>query len=389
LKKRVLNITSLLLHGFVDYPTFCSFVGWDKLPEFLHASRFHEVQDWSGQQLDQTGLQLQQALLDQNEQIPIKMTKALLHATTEKVEEGSPNFAIACTVWGEIMPSILPNLLKMLSYATSFHSGDRWSSFPGEIQAIIGRILTDRFWQNGISAESRDDFVSKVNNTKSTLEGFGSTVRRTVRQIRTGATDILQFFARLGEVFYGIPELAPPLSQALFECSTSLSPHHFSLLISASGKLIKGCPPNLRGQFLPSMLGTLFQQLRIKVDAEWDIVNRRSDSSSIDDNLDDEMKSQSILRSMTYNGAYLMFSLISDSTRPAPTDSPGTLTYLQIITGDPTVLEPVLVFAASALRVRDFHSVKCAYLVLHDKLIPKFRVGKDETQVTCRTSLFH
>ncbi|KAF2666914.1 ARM repeat-containing protein [Microthyrium microscopicum] len=354
--------------ALTDYSSFCNYLGWDRLPDFLHQNNFYSTQEWSEKSLGEDGLRLQQDLLDRNDQIPIKMTKALLHATTEKLEEGSPIFEIACTVWGEIMPVILPNLLKMLSYATSFHSNDRWTSFPGEIQAIVRRILTDRFWQNGISAESRDAFVSKVNNTKTTFEGFGSTVRRTVRQIRTGACDLLMFFSKLGDVFYGIPELAPPLSQALYEGAASLSAHHFAVLITFSSNMIKGCPTPLRAQFLPPILANLFQQLKFKVDTEWDVLNRRTEEGSADDNLDDEMKNQSILRSMTYNGCYLLFTLTNADLYKGEDPTP-----LSLITTDVSILEPVLTFTASALRVRDFHSVKSTCVILHDRIIPLFR----------------
>lgn len=351
-----------------DYGTFCSFLGWDKLPEYLHNSKYNEVPDWSEKPLDLVGTELQQDLLTRNDLIPIRLTKALLHATTEKLEEGSPIYAIARTIWGEILPFILPNLLKMLSYATQFHNRTTWNSFPVDIQNVVRRILTDRFWQNGISAESRDAFVNKVNNTKNTYEGFGSTVRRTVRTIRTGACDLLLFLSKLGDVFYGITDLAVPLSQALYENAIGLSAHHFSLLITVSSTLIKGCDISLREQFLPPMLAALFQQLRIKVDEEWEILNRRNEEVSADDNLDDEMKNQSILRSMTYNACYLMYTLTNADLFKGEDPTP-----LAIITNNVNILEPVITFAASALRVRDYHSVKSTCVVLHDRLIPLYR----------------
>jgi exportin-5 len=176
-------------------------------------------------------------------------------------------------------------------------------------------MLTDRFWQNGISAESRDAFVNKVNNSKHTYEGFGSTIRRTVRQVRVGCCDIILLFSKLGPVFYGIPDLPGPLSQALFESSQSLSAHHFSILVTFSSQLIGGCPADLRTQFLPPLLTKLFFQLVYKVDSEWETVNKRTAQAGVDDNLDEEMKNQSILRSMTYNGCYLIFNLLDQYRR--------------------------------------------------------------------------
>jgi exportin-5 len=381
-----------LVQAVSDYPSFCRYLGWDRLPEFFSSTKFEKIQDWGSQPLDEVGRSFQADLLSRNDRTPIKLTKALLHATTEKLEEGTPIHAIACTVWEEVMTSILPVLLKMMANATRFHNPEEWARMPEGVQYVIKRMLTDRFWQNGISAESRDAFVSKVTNSKYSLEGFGSTVRRTVRQVRVGCCDIVLLFSRLGTVFYGFPDLPEPLSSALYESSQALSAHHFSILITFSSQLINGCPPHLRQLFLPPVLSKLFHQLVNKVTSEWESMNKRTEQAAADDNLDEEMKNQSILRSMTYNGCYLIFSLLtnrrgklhgheeilrSNERLAIATDkleasaSADTQSVFHLITTNFAVLEPVLLFAKSCLGVRDTHSVTCMLSTLH-LLIPRF-----------------
>jgi exportin-5 len=304
-----------LVEAVSNYESFSQYLGWDQLPAFISNNRFHEVPDWSSAILSEPARHFQKELLDRNEQLPIKLTKALLHATTEKMEEGSTVYKIACTVWAEILPSIVPQLLKMLSNATSFHSRERWPNMPDQLHAVVKRMVTDRFWQNGISAESRDAFVSRINSSKHTYEGFGSTVRKSIRNVRVGCCDILLLLSKLGEVFYGISDLPDPLADAMYSSSQNLSCHHFSILITFSSQLINGCPVHLRQQFLPAVLAKLFYNLVYKVDAEWDAVNMKTEDTTSDESLDDEMKSQSILRSMTYNGCYLFFALM-DQRRP-------------------------------------------------------------------------
>jgi exportin-5 len=406
-----------LVNAATSYEAFCSLVGWDQFPQFLSSQNFHQAQDWSRHQLNEAGREFQANLLRQNEQVPIKLTKAILKATTDKLEEGSPVFEIACAIWAEVMPSILPNLLKFLNYATNFQNPERWSSLPPQIQGSMKRLLQDRFWQSGISNETRDAFVSRVNNSKDSFEGFGSTVRRTIRQIRVGSCDILLLFSKLGDAFFGISDLASPMSEAIYEGSHALSAHHFSVLITFSSQLINACPPHLRRQFLPPIIAKLFHHLRYKIESEWEAVNRRTDEASADDNLDDEMKNQSILRSMTYNGCYLLFVLLEKHrngkdprsrtvwsrlvlhppprfpsdllanlriSRSRTEDKDGNLTtpssstpnnpdnLFTIITTSEAMLEPILLFASSALRVRDSHSVTCVLQVLRET-VPHFR----------------
>jgi exportin-5 len=301
-----------LINSSSSYEAFCALLGWDQLPEFLLRQNFPQASDWSEQQLNESGRQFQEDLLHRNDQVPIRLTKSILKATTDKLEGGSPIFVIACAIWAEVMPAILPNVLKMLNYATNFQNPERWPAMPPEIQESMKRLLQDRFWQSGISSETRDAFVSRVNNSKNSFEGFGSTLRRTIRQIRVGACDILLLFSKLGDAFFGISDLALPMSEALYDGSHALTAHHFSVLITFSSQLIHSCPTHLRRQFLPPIIAKLFLHLRYKIDSEWEAVNRRTDEASADDNLDDEMKNQSILRSMTYNGCYLLFVLLRE-----------------------------------------------------------------------------
>jgi exportin-5 len=291
-----------------SYEAFSSSVGWSRLPEFLAASNFHVHKDWSAQTLSNEGLEFQEYLLQRSNAIPIRLTKSLLHATTEKLEDGSTAFEIARTVWAEILPSILPNLFNMLNYATMFHNPARWPAMPDEVRAAMVRLLQDRFWQSGISNESRDAFVARISNSKKTFDGLGSTLRRTLRQIRAGSCDVILLLAKLGETFYGIVDMAAPLSRAVYDDAEALSSHNFNVLVHFSGNLIAGCPPRLRGPFLPPVILNLFQRLRFKIEHEWDAVSR-AEQATAEDDLDDEMKNQSILRSMTFAACNLLWNL--------------------------------------------------------------------------------
>jgi exportin-5 len=196
---------------------------------------------------------------------------------------------------------MLPNLLQLVSHAQAFNDIDsNWSHLPPELQQVIRRVLTDRFWQAGISTESRDDFFARVSGSKSTFEGFASTVRGTVRQIRESSYYILYSLTRFRDFFYGIPDLPGPLSEALFGHAHALTAHH----------LIEGCPSQLRPHFLPPMIQGLFRELDRKISAEWNEVARQVAESADNDNLTDEMKTESILRQLTYSSVSLVAVLL-------------------------------------------------------------------------------
>lgn len=174
----------------------------------------------------------------------------------------------------------------------------------------MSRILTDRFWQVGISAGSRDDFYAKVGGTKTTLEGLASSIRATMRTVRETGYRILYYMSLLGDHFYGYKELPEPLSRALFSDACALSTHQMAVLVEMMRPMIENCPLGLRHHFLPPILAALFQQLDRKISTEWDRMDRRVENASEDDNLADEMRDESILRQLTFTAVMVVVSLL-------------------------------------------------------------------------------
>tara|TARA_R110002003_G_scaffold1679_3_gene23421 strand:- start:9600 stop:11411 length:1812 start_codon:yes stop_codon:yes gene_type:complete len=301
-----------------NFQSFCGILGMGQLPDFLSANSFKEVQDWSYQPLGSDGQELQASILERSQHLPLRLTKTLLAASTEKLRDGTPAYESAAILWAEAIPIMLPNLLQLVSHAQAFNDIDsNWSHLPPELQQVIRRVLTDRFWQAGISTESRDDFFARVSGSKSTFEGFASTVRGTVRQIRESSYYILYSLTRFRDFFYGIPDLPGPLSEALFGHAHALTAHHLSVLLTVSTHLIEGCPSQLRPHFLPPMIQGLFRELDRKISAEWDEVARQVAESGDNDNLTDEMKTESILRQLTYSSVSLVAVLL-DSRQGKP-----------------------------------------------------------------------
>lgn len=294
-----------------SFQSFCGVLGMERLPDFLSASNFRGVQDWSEQPLNSQGQAMQASMLEQSQHLPLRLTKTLLAASTEKLKDGSPAYETAAVLWAEAIPVLLPNLLQLVNHAQAFNDIDsNWSHLPPELQQVIRRVLTDRFWQAGISTESRDDFFNRVSGSKSTYEGFASTVRGTVRQIRESSYYILYSLTRFRDFFYGIQDLPGPLSQALFGHAHALTAHHLSVLLTVSTHLIEGCPVQLRQQFLPPMIQGLFRELDRKISSEWNEVARQVAEPGHNDDLTGEMKTESILRQLTYSSVSLVAVLL-------------------------------------------------------------------------------
>ncbi|KAK0857167.1 karyopherin [Friedmanniomyces endolithicus] len=353
--------------------TFCDSLALGDLGDFYKAYRFDQIQDWSAHQLDEAGQARQQMVKDRSDLIPLRMTKNMLAATTEKLKPSSEEFETASALWSGIIPVILPTLLQMLRHAQAFHNLNNWSHLPDELQAVIRRTLQDRFWQSGISNESKEDFYARISGSKTSYEGFASTVRGTMRNIREQGYQIIYLMTKFDEQFYSTESLAVPLAEALFADAEALSANHLHPIINLATGLVSRCPPHYREGFLPPLLKELFTKLDAKISQEWEAIGAAHDRNASEaDELGDEMRVESVLRQLTFSMvSFVPFLLEYDrqQQQPTPPLRNGTAatngsshhhhaparhpTLSEIVLSDPSVLEPLMLFCTHALRMRD------------------------------------
>ena len=202
-------------------------------------------------------------------------------------------------------------------FAHAAHNPDNWVGLPPEMRGMVHRVLSDRFWQAGISDGSKDDFYARVMDKKGTMEGLASTIRGSVRFVRETAYAIIYCMSRLDTQFYGFQGLSEPLSKALFGDSIWLSTHQQSNLLNLVRYLVDDCPVDYREQFLPQLLAACFQQMDTKIHGEWEkLAQQQTVSANGDEALKEETKAESILRQVTYT-AVLMVADFLDPSKPS------------------------------------------------------------------------
>ncbi|BCS22295.1 karyopherin MSN5 [Aspergillus puulaauensis] len=372
---------------------FCSMLGLQNVGPYMQSKQAQKLADWSEVTLDAEGKQVQEEMTQKFQQLPLRGTKTMLAVSTDKLKKAEPPYDIACTIWHDIIPTVLPTLLQLVSNAHAFHNPENWAGLPGDMRGIVERILTDRFWQAGISTGSRDDFYAKITASRVSLEGFASSVRGKIRAVRESCYSMLFSMSRLREHFYGFAELPGPLSQALFKDSPYLSSHQFSVLLNISRCLIDDCPVRFRSQFLPPMLSTLFTNIDRKVTSEWEIIEQRKAGLG-DGDLADEMKSESILRQLTYSTVIMVASLL-DPQRGDPDEEPAdpsvplpppalSDSIRHFVLSSTEIFEPVMLFCTHALRMRDTRCCSIITRVIRSILQDFAPPNNSQTVITIR-----
>ncbi|KAF4976626.1 hypothetical protein FZEAL_6740 [Fusarium zealandicum] len=388
-----------------SYGSFCELLGLDKAQSYLASRRAHEIQDWGSRELDAEGLALQSELEERLKLLPLRSTKSFLAFSVERLDKTSDAFKASYALWQDGFSNILADLLEFLSFAHASHNPDNWAGLPTEMRSMVSRVLSDRFWQAGISEGSKDDFYARVMDKKNTVEGLASTIRGSVRFVRETAYAIIYCMSRLERQFYGFEGLSAPLAKALFADSVWLSTHQQSNLLNLVRYLVDDCPVDYREHFLPQLLAACFQQMDVKVNSEWGKMERQQQIAADGEaGLKEEMKAESILRQVTYT-AVLMVADFLDPTKPskhpltwanderANSLADGPLMGATESTEDeaepgpesnyPTlrrfclthqeVVEPLLMFCTHGIRMRD---TRCCSMILRlfISLVPEFHL---------------
>ena len=393
-----------------SYDSFCDFLGLSQIVEFLTRHEFEKTKDWASRELTADGKAKQADIMARCNSIPLRSLKTVLQWSTEKLSEDSSTYKTACLLWADILPTILPGILRLIGFSQVFTDLNQWTFLPNEEQQLVRKILTDRFWQAGISSESKEEFYARISGSKTSYEGFASTIRGSVRQIRETSYFVLHGMARLQEHFYGIADLAEPLAQALFTHADGLTSHQLTVLLSLSASLIESCPASLRAQFLPPLLIGLFTNFDNRISAEWEALERQK--LEIAENgtaLVEEMKSESILRQLTYSTITLIANLLEQHSGkshhtppprhwvrsnmfrpaiPASSSSPPSSSSPQsssppsmrtFVLSNPQILEPLILFSTHALHMRDSRSCAILTRVLRS-IIPVFQDHRQHPQ---------
>ncbi|KOS18145.1 Protein MSN5 [Escovopsis weberi] len=348
---------------------FCQLLALDKAQAYLATRQAHTLPDWGAVELDAEGLALQNELEER-----LKASLAL---------------------WQDGFSAILADLLDFLSYAHATHDPNNWTALPVEMRPMVERVLSDRFWQAGISDGSKDEFYARVVDKRTTLEGLASTIRGSVRFVRETAYAIIYCMSRLDSQFYGFQELSSPLSKALFADSIWLSTHQQSNLLNLVRYLVDDCPVDFRENFLPQLLATCFQQMDAKINTEWQKLDQQQTMAADgEDGLKEEMKAESILRQVTYT-AVVMVADFLDPTKSNPPTLKARYQQTTAASDDASadsfpslrsfclahrqIVEPLLVFCSHVIRMRD---TRCCGMILRlfVSLVPEFTGQGSEWQ---------
>jgi exportin-5 len=348
-----------------NFDAFTKSQRFDAIGDFLASINAVQIEDWTVVQTSQAGAQLQREMSDAFFKLPLRETRVFLSLSTERLEQDSAMHKMISELWMRMIGPVLSAVLQIVRYNHQLHDLSAWPNCNSNQLPAIQRVLRDRYWQSGISEGSMNEFHMKVKSSKTSLEGFASSVRGRIRNNLEQCYSIIHTFGRLGEPFYGMPEVPSMLAAALLSTSGHLSPHHFAVMLLMLPKLIEECPPQLRQQFLTPVLSELLQQVDAKLVSEWMKIGDRKQIKHDEENLSDEMRDDSVLRQTTYKAVNMVSAWLDPklevklSTKKTIVNGNHhanpheTQSMRHFVLSNRHVLEPLLAFCTHALNFKD------------------------------------
>ncbi|KAJ8100486.1 armadillo-type protein [Lipomyces tetrasporus] len=374
--------------GLSQLPWFMERVGIVEIANYFRGRGVDAKTDLLATPMDDAGRQLKTRLKDQWAKLfPIRATRIFIQYTIEKLDHSSQDFQRLLALWKPRVQPILPHILQLLSQIEAYNNPENWDNLPLEVRSFVKDSCVERFWQVGISLQSRDEFVEENVKAAQTLRDFADSLGHMLRYTREYAFLALGSITQLESTMYEIPGIGATLWAALAGQPQGITLHAWKHLVAFVVRpVVKNCPPELREAFFPDFLPAVLTQLESVVGSRWEDLTRRGLIGQVeeDDALSEEMMDEYLLRQFSS----VVDRLLIDLVGPLTVTGTGTVE----VNGDdtaldkskidlrtyvlthPVVLGPFLTLCTRLFTVRDTRcSYSCALMLR--QIIP-FMIGR-------------
>lgn len=290
--------------GLMDLPWFMERVGIVKIAEYFRSRGVSSSTDLLETEMDDQGKALKAELKSKwSALFPIRATRIFIQYTIEKLDHQSEQYKELLALWKPRIQPILPHILQLIAQIQAYHNPANWTSLPEEVQSFVKYSCMERFWQMGVSTQTKDEFVDENVRAMHTLRDFADSVGHIIRYTREYAFLTLGSISQLEETFYEIPGIAANLYKALAGDSAGITLHawrHMTSLVLRN--IVKNCPKHLMSTFLVEFLPPMLRKLDEVLCEKWDKVHKTGIMIQSDDDAEDlseEMMEEHLLRQLT------------------------------------------------------------------------------------------
>lgn len=319
------------IKGLTDLHWFMERVGIVRIAEYFRSRNVTSTTDLLATEMDEQGKALKAELKAKwSALFPIRATRIFIQYTIEKLNHSSAPYQDLLALWKPRIQPILPHILQLIAQIQAYHNPENWHTLPIEVQAFVKYSCMERFWQVGVSTQTKDQFVDENVKAMHTLRDFADSVGHIIRYTREYAFLTLGSISQLEETIYEIPGMAQQLYKALAGDSAGVTSHswrHMTSLVLRN--IVKNCPPHLMSSFLGEFLPPILTKLDQVLSEKWERVHREGimihgDDDSTED-FSEEMMEEHLLRQLTAVVDRFLIDMVGQlGAKPSSDSSPTT-----------------------------------------------------------------
>lgn len=351
------------MKGLADLHWFMERLGIVKIAEYFRLRGITASTDLLSAPIDEAGMTLKTDLKKHWLLVfPIRATRILVQYLIERIEHDTPEFQELLALWKPRIQPIVPHILQLMTQIQAYHNPANWTDLPEEVQMFVRHTTRERFWQEGISIQTKELFMHENVRAMHTLRDFADSVGHSIRYTREYVFLTIGLLCQLEDTLYLIPNVAQMLWTAVAGDTTGVTLHSWRHMINlVLRNLIKNVPVEYVSQFMGELLPLVLPQLDQLLVEHWDRLYQAGmqlDKPVDDDQqLSEEMMEEHLLRQLTYVVDRMVIDLVGQLL------SKNLLTERQrairkLVLGLPQLLAP---FVRLCCHLVTFKDTKCCF----------------------------
>lgn len=365
--------------GLMDLHWFMERIGIVEIAQYFQKRNITPETNLLEAKMDDEGRSLKTSLKDRWSSIfPIRATRIFIQYSIEKLDHESPEYLNLLRLWKPRVRPIVPHILQLLAQIQAYHNPDNWRDLPPAVQNFLKYSRMERFWQQGVSIQSKETFIEESVKAALTLREFADSVGHLIRYTREYAYLTIGSLSQLEDTLYEIPNIATSLWNALAGDTVGVTLHSWKHMInSCLRSVVKNCPIKYVNVFMAELLPKVLNDIDKVLMERWDKVymtGLQLQGNEDDATLNEEMMEEHMLRQLTATVVRLLMDIIPQLNSKSVTDT--HFANKRLVTTNKEVMAAFLQICCHIISLKD---TKCSFntILIARNIIPGI-VFKDD-----------
>lgn len=334
-------------------------------------------------QMDDEGKNLKNKLKDHWSSIfPIRATRIFIQYSIEKLSHDSPEYLNLLKLWKLRVQPIIPHVLQLLTQIQNYHNPNNWKDLPIEVQSFVKYSTLERFWQQGVSIQSKETFIEENVKAALTLRDFADSVGHLIRYTREYAFLTVGSLSQLEDTLYEVPNIGSMIWNAVTGEMIGITLHSWKHMInSCLRSVIRNCPAKYVNSFMTELLPKSFIDLDRVLVSKWEKIDNNGlqlQGNEDDETLSEEMMEEHMLRQLTATVVRYLMDILSQFNSKSTNET--QIACKKLIIANKEILAPFLNLCCHIISFKDtkcsFNTILVLRNILNDILLMDEEVDK-------------